>query len=221
MKNQIALIQEKRVFPKSEIRKVLEPGELGLSVEYLVKNKNNDITFQKGPLRSESFVQAFLQLLYVRMQMTYKTSPIVIKDISNTNRDVFRYFANGATGNVLMRVVAGAATVNTGIIIGTGSTAPTISDYKIETIIPHATMNYSAQTYGSPAADATTSQWTITRNFTNVSGGDVTVEEVALYAQGWYASAIGYFCIIRDVTGGIVVPNGDTLTVNYRMQAVV
>ena len=83
-------------------------------------------------------------------------------------------------------------------------------------------MNYSAVTFGTPAADATTSQITITRNFANVSAGSVVVNEIALYCCAYDTGAtLRYFCIIRDViAGGITVPNGQTLTVNYRPQAV-
>jgi hypothetical protein len=83
-------------------------------------------------------------------------------------------------------------------------------------------MNYGAVTWGLPTSDATTSQFTITRNIANVSGGPVTVNEAGLYVRGSKYTSHYYFMTIRDVIGGgIVVPNGQTLTVNYRIQGVI
>ncbi|GAH27562.1 unnamed protein product, partial [marine sediment metagenome] len=115
-----------------------------------------------------------------------------------------------------------------GIIVGTGTTAPDIDDYHIETIIPTGgaagQLNYGAVTYGAPASDATTSQFTITRDFANATANPITVNEIALYVKGFLYEtnkSIYYFMTIRDVIdGGIAVPNGETLTVNYRQQAV-
>ncbi|MFA5377992.1 MAG: hypothetical protein WC455_19735 [Dehalococcoidia bacterium] len=208
---------------------ILLPGEVGAVLDWVVSDpKTGRITEQRA-IKSHSFLKQFLHILYVKFNLlgssTFNTggtpphgnlgTVLSTLDITNTARDVihvehFEFVCLGA-----------AASVTSGIIIGTGVTAPTITDYKIETIIPHATMNYGAQTFGNPTADATTSQLTITRNFANVSGGDVTVNEIALYC-GAYAGGSRDFCIIRDViAGGITVPNGQTLTVNYRPQVVI
>ncbi|GAH71984.1 unnamed protein product, partial [marine sediment metagenome] len=71
------------------------------------------------------------------------------------------------------------------------------------------------------ASDASVSQFTITRNFSNAAvGGDITVNEIGLYVKGYDTEDdTYYFMIIRDViAGGIAVPDGQTLTVNYREQ---
>jgi len=82
--------------------------------------------------------------------------------------------------------------------------------------------------YGLPASDATTSSFTITRNFANASGNPITVSEIGLYIKAQEGRFDGsarqtrIFMTIRDVlAGGIAVPNGETLTVNYRFQCVV
>jgi hypothetical protein len=81
-------------------------------------------------------------------------------------------------------------------------------------------MMYDAVTFGTPGSDATTSQLTITRNFTANVGG-ITVFEIGVYCRA-YDGAARYFMIIRDVIGGgIPVPAGQVLTVNYRPQATV
>ena len=61
-----------------------------------------------------------------------------------------------------------------------------------------------------------TSQFVVTRDFANNSGGTITVEEIGLVI--YYASNEN-FLILHDVTGSINVLNGKTLTVNYQIEA--
>lgn len=225
MQPEIGLKVAARVIQKDKIHTLLEPGEMGAMLDWKVTDPKTGKVTVEGSKKSESFVQQFIELLMViaagretyGAMHTYGITTS-IRDTANTLRNV--YYSNSA-GGYHFDTYAGAAVVTHGIIIGTGNTAPVISNYVIETIIPHATMNYGACTYGAPAADATTSQCTITRNFANVSGGGVTVNEAALYCRA-YDGAARYFMIIRDViVGGILVPNGQTLTLNYRPQVVV
>jgi hypothetical protein len=205
------------VIKGEKIPHILEAGELGAILELTVTDPKTGKVTEHRTMKSQSFVQQFLQLLMSQCA----SIPLVVglanvRDTGNTLRTIF---SNGA----VFRCNAGAADVTLGIIVGTDNTAPTISDYKIGTIIPHATLNYGAVTYGLPSADSITSQFTITRNFSNVTGGSVAVNELALYVQSYdTGSTIRNFMTIRDViAGGISVPSGQTLTVNYRLQAVV
>jgi hypothetical protein len=46
------------------------------------------------------------------------------------------------------------------------------------------------------------------------------VNEIGLYAKGFIYNTTYYFMTLRDVIGGgIAVPNGQTLTLNFRIQA--
>ena len=202
------------------IVKLLEPGEVGVTIELTVKDKNGKVTERRGPMRSRSFVRQFLELWWIQSLQLPQYHPYVgIRDTGNTLRNICQssqiFAANAALGDVLF-----------GIITGTGNTAPTINDYAIETPIAHGVaggqLQYSAITFGAPAADATTSQFTITRDFANGSGGAIVVNEIGLYVKGYLYNTTYYFMTIRDVIGGgINVPNGQTLTVNYRPQATV
>jgi hypothetical protein len=230
MKSELKAQPDIKVVDLKRITTLLEPGELGAMLDFKVWDPKTGVVLEECSKKAESFLAQFIQLLWVKMAVTTSFIPMSITDITNTPRDVANTFAGGGQtyAQSLFRANALAADVAKGIIIGSGITAPTIDDRAIEVIIPHATMNYSAQSFAAPAADTTTSQMTLTRNFANVSGGSVTVNELAVYVDGYYTSLIypytivGNFCIIRDVVpGGIVVPNGQTLTVNYRLQAVV
>ena len=208
---------------------LLEPGELGAMLDIKVWNPLTGKILRQDSRKSESFVQQFLQLLFITMQMPNSGNPQSVRDTGNTLRNVYPAFNTGGNNNgYLMDTYAAATSALNSIVVGTGAVAPTISDYKLGTLIAHGVgggqLSYGATTYGAPATDGTTSQFTITRNFANSSGGTITPTEIGLYCA-WYdqgGSVARYFMIIRDViAGGIAVPNGQTLTINYRPQATI
>jgi len=205
-----------KLIREEEIPHLLVPGEVGAVLELIVKDKNGKVTNHKV-MRSRSFVRQFLELLWVQMYQIPESAAYSIKDTSNVAQNICE-----SAYNFNCHAAAGDATL--GIIVGTGTTAPTIDAYVIETLIAHGVaggqLQYSEVTFGDPASDAATSQFTITRDFANGSGGAITVNEIALYVKGYKYPTPYYFMIIRDViAGGINVPNGQTLTVNYREQA--
>lgn len=214
---------ELKVKPKARIIKERTPylvaGEVGAILELTVRDKTGRITDHRE-MKSKSFVRQFLELLYIQMYQISEVTRYNVRDITNTLQ---------AWNNIktIFDVTAAANVVSQGIIVGTGTTPPTIDDYVIETIIAHGVgagqLQYGVVSFGAPTSDATTSQFEITRNFANASGGDVTVNELAVYVEGdSYYEGLHSFMIIRDViAGGIVVPTGQTLTVNYREQAVI
>jgi hypothetical protein len=207
----------------NQIHTLLKPGEFAAMLDYKLTDPNGKVLVDVSK-KSESFVKGFLQCLQVLMTKPHLSSlTFAITDTGNTSRNIYVYKYQA---NINTMDVNAAVNISThGIVVGTGNTAPTIADYALQTQIAHGTgagqLQYSASTFGSPAADATTSQFTITRNFANGSGGSITVNEVGLYCK-MYDGTARYICIIRDViAGGIVIANGQTLTVNYRPQALV
>ena len=218
MDTQIKAKPELKIIREEEIPHLLIPGELGAVLELTVKDKDGKVTDHRL-MRSRSFVRQFLELLWIQAYQIPEIAPYNMRDTSNALQDI-------CEGGLSFAADGGVGVVTHGIIVGTGTTAPTIDDYAIETIIAHGTgageLQYGAVTFGAPASDATTSQFTITRNFANGSGGAITGNEVALYVKGFKYNTTYYFLTIRDViAGGISVPDGDTLTVNYREQVVV
>ncbi len=205
-----------------KIPRILEEGEFGAVLEWRVFDPKTDKALEHKIKKSESFVQAFMQLLYLQFTAMPHTTNYPMKDTSNATH----YMHSVQT---LFAAEAAITLTTYGIVVGTGNTAPDITDYHLETLILHdaapptaGRMQYSATTFGAPSSDATTSQFTITRNFANASGGAITVNEVGLYVKHNVYTNSYYFMTIRDViAGGIAVPNGQTLTINYRPQAVV
>jgi len=222
MRTEIGLKHDLKVIKPEEIKHLLEPGELGVVLELTVTDPKTGKVTEHRVMKSKSFVQQFLQLLFAKMICSTSLSTVSIRDTGNVLRNVYLFDRGTALYSLDCN---GLATVVThGIIVGTNNTAPIITHYALLTPIAHGVaggqMQYSAMTFGAPGADATTSQVTLTRNFTANAGG-ITVNEIGLYVRGW-DGADRYFMTIRDANfGGIVVPAGQTLTVNYREQGVI
>ena len=231
VKAQVKVKSEVKVIKEEKIPHLLVPGELGATLELTVKDRDGNITNQRI-MRSQSFVRQFLELLYAQVagvfywksDQPYQFPIVQAMNTSGMKKPAYAY-------GEIFDCAAGAGDQNKGIMVGTGTTAPTIDDYQLETRITHGTgagqLQYGDVAFGLPASDPTTSQFTITRDFANASGGSITVNEIGLYVRARAVSYYGsyedqYFMVIRDViTGGIAVPDGQTLTVNYREQAVV
>lgn len=209
--------------PDKEIE--FEAGEFGAVLEALVRDRAGNIRHRLR-MKSRSFTKQFIYILWCEacLQPFDWTTPlagdygIYFKDITGS----WRSGVQPRYANLAMNGAAGAT--NRGIVVGTGTTTPTIDDYRLETQIAHGTgpgmLQYSAVTFGAPSTDGSVSQFTVTRDFANNSGSSVTVYEAGLYCYGFPGTA-AYFCVVRDViTAGIVVNNGETLTLNYRIQAV-
>ena len=110
---------------------------------------------------------------------------------------------------------------NYGIQIGTGTTAPAITDFSLKQLIPNGTsagqMQYGAVSVMSPVINTTnnTGYVAITRAFTNNSGGNITVSEVGVVISPYGHNTL----IIHDLLPTpITVPNGSTLSIAYEIQ---
>lgn len=195
------------------------PGELGAVLELIVRNKKGEIT-QHQEILSRSFVKNFLSAIYVCVA-GYKgdrvLEPIATKDTDDNDA----YLGSQYAGNFSCSAPANNNVY--GVQVGTGTTAPTINDTKLETKITHGVgagqMQYSAVTFGAPTSDGSTAHFTITRDFSNNSGGSITVKEIGLAVNFYsYLGSTEIILTIRDAVD-IAVPDGETLTVNYRIQA--
>jgi hypothetical protein len=203
---------------------IFEKGEVGLVLELTVKDKAGNVKHH-SVRKGESFTRQFAELLFVQMGCLPEVQPLDVRDTSNVvweiANDYHNFDASALTGDTLY-----------GIQVGTDSTAPTISDYALGTKIDHGTgagqLQYGNVAFGLPTATAVLSYFTITRDFSNASGGAITVNEIGLVTlmnpiMLLYTSsrpAAVYALVIRDViAGGVTINNGETLTVNYRQQA--
>jgi hypothetical protein len=217
-KAQLKAKPQLEVINSEKIPHLLVPGEVGLILELTLKDRDGKVTDHRL-MRSKSFVRQFLELLWIQCVQIPEVLTYSVRGTDNTLYDLF-------LSGWIFASNAGVGDTSFGTVVGSGTTAPAIDDYKLESIIAHGVgagqLQYSAVTFGAPASDSTTSQFTITRDFANGSGAAVTVNEVGLYVKGYTYNLAHYFLAIRDViAGGISVPDGQTLTINYREQAVV
>lgn len=168
----------------------------------------------------KSLVANFLQNIYANFNQNstnFADPPAIYLNRS--------YSKNTVNGNVLVnnqfgRIDGGAGALNRGIIIGTGTTAPQPSNIAIETIINHGSgagqMNYGAQQgiMGTTITGSLT-EFTINRTYNNNSGGSITVNECAIYAD--YGGSV--ICIYRDlISPGDTINNGQVYDVLITFQ---
>lgn len=157
--------------------------------------------------KNDPFVQAMLYAIWTHFTMVNQN----IKDVSGTNRSY---------GHTEMTADP-AAGVAYGIVVGTGTNAVTVGDYTLQTLIAHGTgsgqLYYLGSAFSAPVLSGSTYTTECYRQIINLSGGDVTVNEVGIYGRygGWD------FCLARDTTGGIVVPADGILIVVYKIQTTI
>ncbi|GAH73198.1 unnamed protein product [marine sediment metagenome] len=194
-------------------------------------NKEGRVLERREQL-SRSIVLQFLRLLYIK----HTQANLVVTDISNTARTV-------DSSNLLNMAVAGPAGFsgiihlqsataaisgeNIGIQVGTGTTAPTPTDYVMETRIDHGQaageFEYGGTELLALVISDPNGEFTIRRYFTNDSGGSITVNEVGIYAVASIADDSFYaFLAARDkVDPGVAVADGKILRVTYVPQITV
>jgi len=205
-----------------EPKPMFRPGEMGVVLEYSVHTPDGKVTEHKR-MKSKSFVRQYLELLYVQMAQIPYNYPINIKGTDGISRTV-------AESVYTFHSLAGEGVHTNGVVVGDGVGAVTVDDYALGNKIAHGNTTgllwYGAQTFGSPGAGASVSQFRLTRDFTNSTatgsppGASITVNEIGVYCYGTASGTTSYqFMIIRDIVSpGIVIPVGQILTVNYEEQ---
>ena len=160
---------------------------------------------------SNSLVTAFLGILLAQMTGVSCTGIYGIYGFARTLTDAITAFKCNAAG----------ADVDNGLVVGTGTTAVATTDYKLVTRIAHGNgagqLSYEAMNLDTAlTVDGTTHRFLIYRQFTNNSGGDITVEEIGLYTD------CGSFdlCIDRSLSTKSIV-NGNTARLTYTISITV
>jgi hypothetical protein len=179
---------------------------LSLKLQYDIV-KDNKLIYKSDIEECHSFVKAWLIYLTYAIGGAYSFN---LKDTGNVTRS--------GTGDVdnRMKVAISAGDVSQGIVAGIGTNAVTLDDYALQTIIGHGAgagqLQYSDCSVGAPGYTASTITETITRVFTNASGGTITIKEIGIYGFSNRA-----YCIARDLVD-IELFNGAQLTLNYILE---
>ena len=228
--------QAEKISPNKEI--LLKPGEISPVISWEVRdNKTGEVTQRGLPRKSESFLVGFMKVFATCLMgaATSSCSHAMQFDpegIKPTDYSVGTSQADTTFGQLFtdsdrdffgLNAIDGDATYGTQI--GSGITPPDFRDFKIETQIAHGAapgqLQYGAQYFGEPSEAGGVSRYRISRIFSNTSGADVNVTEVGVTAKVKFYD-YAYVLLIRDLFGGVVsVPNGQSLTVNYDIQAAI
>ncbi|GAI73859.1 unnamed protein product [marine sediment metagenome] len=144
-------------------------GEIELLKRVLIKDKKGNKIFDSGMMPSNSFVVAFLEHLYG----AFVDSSYGITDTGNTSRDVYDPCIDGVSPSQERDNVD--ATVNDddyGIVVGTGTTAESSTDYKLDTQIAHGAgageLQYGSTGFTAPSEVGGNVDFVVTRTFTTV-----------------------------------------------------
>ena len=188
-----------------------------LLLRAVVKDPEGKILSDTGKKPSKSLVIQFLEFIYAMFNFD--------ADLSATATDGTedKIYDGDVDCEYHLRVDAALNVALYGIVVGTGTTPETNTDYKLETQITEGTgagqLTHGTTTIADAAVVGANVDLEVTRTFTNGSGNTITVTEAGIYTK---QGAGFYHCIIRDVLGaGIDVTNKCSLSVIYTLRTTV
>ena len=181
--------------------------------------------------QAKSFVKAFQYNLYTSLSALSSSTTDIYNATQALQYNSYSIcFLSGGGGNTLNTVYSafsGSSWMknnNVGIVVGSGNTGVTSTDYKLGTPITYGItsglLESNSHTFTPVVISAPSASFTVNRIFRNSSGGNVTINEIGLY--GFMNSSsrdFAEFCIVRDVLGvPVTMANGDYLKVTYTFQ---
>ncbi len=197
-------------------------SKLELFHRIIIRDKEGNIEYDTGLVPSNSWNIAFLEHIYG----AFRDATVNIEDTGNTSRAVPRPYYGSY---VRFTTDAPDNNANYGIVVGTGTTAPTNTDYALAAQIAHGTgagqLDYGANSFVVPSIVSGNIDMTLSRSFYNGSGSSIIVKEIGIYCRsnvGTGAGTARYFCLARDVLS-TPEPVGDTktLTIQYTIRTTV
>ena len=208
-----------------------------MKIFYQISTFNNDGLIKEYKKRQcKSFIKQFIQFLYgIYANITYTSA---IKAISGTtytySGDQSWYYGSitiNGRGNTAYSCNYQSANLtynssNVGIVVGTGTTAVAIDQYKLITRITDGTgsgeLRHSAMGWtGVELGSGNSASFDCYRIFKNGSGGTVTINELGIYSveRNCTVNTEDEFCIIRDkLASPITVTDGTYVQITYTFQ---
>jgi len=176
-----------------------------------VKDKNGK-TVSKETKPCKSFVLQFLQVLEGQLD---PDNSIVIKDTSNVDQTCDE-------NEHAFDISAIVGTTTYGLLVGTGTTPVTTTDYTMETLIAHGTgageLSYGVASKVTTAEVGVNVDFQTLRTFTNTSGNTINVTEIGLACV---ANLNYLMLILHEIVASTPVLNGQTLTVTITLRTTV
>jgi hypothetical protein len=151
--------------------------------------------------RANSLLKNFIKVL----QLMTSQAATTITDTGNTPRNLSTHAAT-------LAVNAGATITTHGIVIGSGNTAVSLEDYKLETQVT-ANVAHAIMVIQAEAVSASVYRLIISRQLTNNTGALLSIAEVGLYCTA--GGTTQYFCIDRTLYA-VALPSGSSVVLTYR-----
>ncbi len=210
-----------------EKEKPRKPSSVQLLIRTVVKDPDGKIINDSGQNSAKSFVIQFLEFIRYFFDATGISQKATATDGTEDN-----IYYSTSLCDVHFYVDAPASLEyggTWGIVIGTGNTPATNTDYALETMLTSGVgageVTFGDSSVGVAAVVGANIDLTITRAFTNNTGSMIPVREAGMYSRfkGGGAPAAGLIhCIIRDVLAPeVTLPDKCTLTVYYTIRTTV
>jgi len=170
------------------------------------------VTFKLQVSVALDYVRAFMCSWYFKWSITAPT--IAVYDITHTDRK--------AVLGTQCLITGAVDQVDRGIVVGTDTTAATLDDYKLGTIIPAGSglgqLHYSPQMIDLPYTFSNYAQMRIHRMVTNYHTAPVVIGEFGLY--GYHANPFTACHMRSAVPAGITVNSLESKLLEYITEAV-
>lgn len=222
-------LNEKLVFQKRNLDlAIFDLKHRKSSIQLLQKidilDKNNNIIKTNKFKSAHSFTVGFLQVVGVIFDHAYNSTITTqnIIDGDNSSQSIYYSSASLALNNCLK---SPAGTTTYGILAGTGTNAPTNSDYKMQTLIAHGTsanqLQYGGTSCGVGSVSGSNVDLLMQRTLNNGSGNSITVREIGMVLGVVNTSqALKYLMIARDAVN-TAIANGSSAVVSYLLRTTV
>lgn len=190
-----------------------------LLIRAVVRDPDGKIISDTGRKPSRSFVIQFLEFIYGLF-----SAPASLTATATDGSEDLIYNRAG-TASVQLRINAPVNIDTHGLVVGTGDTAETNTDYKLETQLTEG-VGAGNITHGAVVVETTAEvganvDLETKRAFTNSTGSTITVKEAGIYV-GYGTPLYQFHCIIRDVlAASIEVPDKCSLTIFYTLRTTV
>ena len=197
------------------VEKELVPT-MGLTYLVEVTDKDGKV-IQRISAPSRSFVRQWYDIMSVHADAADRTC----KDTDGISRTISPH-------EISWFALATATVTTHGIRVGKGTTAVSISDYKLESPIEEGTgldqLEHLVVGYVAPVTIGSTCSFTINRSMINNSGSTITgIKEIGVYVQTRRVTngIMGPYNMLgfRDVLpSAMYIPDGGAITVTYTLK---
>ncbi len=166
--------------------------------------------------KAKSYLKNMIETLYLCWRETSRTI-VDIDDVSQTAVAPSSTSTKRSWWNTTVVPTEG------GLAVGSGNAAVTISDTKLNTKIADGSgsgqLEYRANVVAAPILLGADTFIYITQAFSNRSGADVTVEEIGIESS-WGNNSVPTWTWLwmRDIVTAVVIPDGFSLVVDYKLQ---